>query len=330
MAKHTSRDDLESVATVYPDSGALGFLKQAVLPTAQPKANQARTQVAVEDEQPKSTKPAEDLSGKDNKPASKEDLQIWMLINMMAAKDKTDENGNLSASHISGFIKSLEALGVPTQPIKDIIEEVSGKPYADFEASASSGGYVSADAIVNHPRSGGRFSRDRGPLIGNANFDSARVLRVAGSDDAGVGKCARGVANVAENLGWRVERGHATGWDEKLSRSRDWVRLRVDPAHAPVGSLLVFDSDVELGKNARNRGGGVYGHVELVTQARDGHKVFVSDKARDNWGGSVPDNYAGAFLYVGPNAPAGNLQLAAQINGGGSRLAQSGPAPSIG
>jgi hypothetical protein len=151
-------------------------------------------------------------------------------------------------------------------------------------------------------------------LISNDGFNSQRALSIAGSDNAGGGYCARGTRNILVGMGFNAPTGNAEDWDQQLSRT-GWVRLRgVTPGNAPEGSLLFYDSDDGNGRRARNNGGGKYGHVEVVAE-QGGERLFVSDKARRNAGGSVPDNFEGAFIYVGRNAPEENYEILRRFNG---------------
>lgn len=258
------------------------------------------------------------------KDSEKSDISSWMLLSVFAEKSHAEDQP-ITSNSIADFIKGLEAMGVDTSGVRKIVENISGQPYETFAKSNSSREYSVGDFYssertgVNIPRNSGAS----GPRISNEGFDSARAIQISQTDNAGGGYCAKGTANILERMGIPIQRGHATGWDENFEGSRNWVRLKgVSPASAPEGSVLTYDSDLERGKPARNKGGGTYGHVEIVAHNRDGQNVYVSDKARHNAGGSVPDNYAGAFMYVGPGAPASNMQIAQRINGGGVQMAR--------
>jgi hypothetical protein len=141
---------------------------------------------------------------------------------------------------------------------------------------------VSRNGVVNVP-SDGRFS-------------SAEALRTCRSDNARGGYCGRGVHNVLESQGYRVTNGDGHNWDQTLPRD-GWVMLRgVNARNAPEGAVLVYDSDVQDGRRARNNGGGKFGHVEVVCYDANGNRKYVSDAARDNFGGTVPDNFVGAYV----------------------------------
>ena len=101
-------------------------------------------------------------------------------------------------------------------------------------------------------------------------------------------------------LGFSVTRGNAHDWDNSLP-SNGWTLLNMPPEQCPPGSILWFDSDVRAGKplstysSGKVTGGAKYGHVEIVTTTADGQRLYVSDKARSNWGGTVPHNYGGCY-----------------------------------
>ncbi len=139
-------------------------------------------------------------------------------------------------------------------------------------------------------------------VLTQTGFNSDLAARIARSDNAGGGYCARGTRNILTAMGYVSPRGDAHTWDEQMARSPHWVRLDgVTPQTAPEGAVLFYDRT-----SANAKGGGArYGHVEIVV---DGG--FASDKVRSNYGGTVKGNFEGAYIYVGPNAPAENLQLA--------------------
>jgi hypothetical protein len=131
---------------------------------------------------------------------------------------------------------------------------------------------------------------------GVSGFDSARAIQFSNTDNASLGFCARGVANILQNQNLGNFRGVDAHDMINLTNSQGWVRLpNVTPQNAPVGALLLFNSDVRLGKSPRNKGGGKFGHAELVVD-NNGQRGYVSDKVRNNFGGSVPDNFQGAWV----------------------------------
>ncbi len=241
-------------------------------------------------------------------------------------QNQADENDSVSARGITNFVSALEAVGVNVDPIKKAIETVTGKSYAEF-ASSDPETRISGSDFSSY----GPFA-SRLPVMSNAGFDSARAIAISRSDNAGGGYCARGTKNILDAMGMRVEGANATHWDTNLSRSRNWVRLSgINAANAPEGAVLVFNNNEEAGRGRLNNGRGAqYGHVEVVAEGAHGERLFISDAARRNAGGSVPQNFAGAFLYVGPNAPQSNLEIAARINHQGQQMVASHHAPSPG
>jgi surface antigen len=133
----------------------------------------------------------------------------------------------------------------------------------------------------------------------DGKFDSDRALYLSRRDNARAGYCAKGVANILIDQGYPVQRANAKYWDENLQNDPRWVRLDgVSPEDAPEGAVLCFDSDPELGKRLRRNGGGSkYGHVEVVAKNSDGENIYISDAARTKFGGSVPENYVGAYVF---------------------------------
>jgi len=134
---------------------------------------------------------------------------------------------------------------------------------------------------------------------------SSSFFRTAASDNAGGGYCAKGVANILQAAGLDCTRGNAHTWDETLPQN-GWQMLEgVTPENAPPGAVIVYDRDT----NYSGKGGGAeYGHVEIVAVEADGDRKYVSDKARDNWGGTVPDNFVGVYIHPDLHKPLENGQ----------------------
>ncbi|MBA3458156.1 MAG: hypothetical protein H0T42_34060 [Deltaproteobacteria bacterium] len=131
------------------------------------------------------------------------------------------------------------------------------------------------------------------------DFDTRRALRTAQRDNARAGYCAKGVANVLEAQGLPVTRGDATNWWRTLPRLGWRLLPGVGPAEAPEGAVLVFTNNQQAGRAVtRRRGGQLYGHVEIVGMVGD-KRVYISDAVRNNYGGTVPDNFRGAYVYGG-------------------------------
>lgn len=229
-----------------------------------------------------------------------------LLLFSMFVGQNADQDISLTLKVIDDFLITLEQAGIDTTPIKNMIADATGEPYEQIAKAAPQERVSFA----------GYYTGKDEPLIRNEGFDSAKALKIAATDNAGGGYCAKGTANILEKMGYDIERGHAYKWDEMLPKN-GWVKLDgVRPEDAPEGAVLVFDKNAHGGRT----GGANYGHVEVVAE-KDGERTFVSDKARSNWGGTVPQNFEGAYMYVGKDAPPSNLTIANNINA---------PAPSPG
>ena len=122
-------------------------------------------------------------------------------------------------------------------------------------------------------------------------------LRQCRMDDAYGGYCAKGVANLLEHVGLGCQRGHAYTWKDTLPQN-GWIKLEgVTPENAPPGAVLIYDRSPRGVRNNDGKGGDDYGHVEIVTEDVNGRRQYVSDKARNNWGGSVPQNFVGVYVH---------------------------------
>ncbi len=141
---------------------------------------------------------------------------------------------------------------------------------------------------------------------------SSSFFRTAATDNAGGGYCAKGVANILQAAGLDCTRGNAHTWDDTLPQN-GWQKLEgVTPENAPPGAVIVYDRD----QNYRGKGGGAeYGHVEIVAIEADGDRKYVSDKARDNWGGTVPDNFVGVYIHPDLHKPLENGQYSSTLVG---------------
>ncbi len=145
-------------------------------------------------------------------------------------------------------------------------------------------------------------------------------------------------------LGRGLKGGNGQDW-EKILSDAGWRAVRVTTPHkAPLGSVLVYSSDVRLGKIARGTPGSYYGHVEMVALAADGSRLYVADMPRERPGGSVPDNFTGR-AWVPPGTLLGTPPpVTAQIDtlmgerlkmaldffeSGSQRAALDTPAPSL-
>lgn len=199
----------------------------------------------------------------------------------------------LSAGDTEILQQNLNALGYEAGPVDGdagpktfagIDSYLSDNPDAVQEIAqrAYEGDTASVTAFTESP-AGGESDR----------FDSDRAVDYSRVDNAGGGYCAQGVANILKDQGIPCERGHAYTWDQRLER-QGWQRLEgASPETAPEGSVLYYDRTTSAGVG----GGAQYGHVEVVATNDDGDRSFVSDKARSNWGGTVPQNYGGAYVH---------------------------------
>lgn len=122
------------------------------------------------------------------------------------------------------------------------------------------------------------------------------------NDNADTGWCAKGVGNILEQMGLEdgvhFQRNNAHHWDDHLrARPDEWQEIDVsrdDFASLPPGAIIVFENDSNF---TQGQGGGAeFGHVEMVARDDNGDVRFISDRARENWGGSVPDNEYSVFL----------------------------------
>lgn len=136
-----------------------------------------------------------------------------------------------------------------------------------------------------------------GPSNNNrvGEFDTARAWDTMISDDAGSNQCGRGVANILEDQGHTVTRGHGHTWNENLE-ARGWEKVSIsDPSEAPIGSVLVYEhSGINNGRGAQ------YGHVEIVSQNPAGGRSYISGGSSPRPGGSVRQNWDG-YAWLPPN-----------------------------
>lgn len=154
---------------------------------------------------------------------------------------------------------------------------------------------------------------------------SNQAIQISNSDDAGSGYCAKGVANILEQMGYPVTRGNATDWKSTLP-ANGWTRMNgVTPDTAPVGTVCFFDNDASVGKPNRGTGGGSFGHVEIVATHPDGRRTYISDSARNNWGGTVPDNFGGCYYYGSAAAGGTTTNPACSAQAGGGQQANYTP-----
>lgn len=123
-----------------------------------------------------------------------------------------------------------------------------------------------------------------------------RDLTVTSATDAiPPGWCGRAMLSllIKSGLGKGLKPGNGQDW-EKILADAGWRPVKVaSPARAPLGSVLVYLGDQRLGKRPRGTPGGYFGHVEMVSLAPGGGRIYVADNPRPVPGGSVPDNFTG-------------------------------------
>ena len=115
------------------------------------------------------------------------------------------------------------------------------------------------------------------------------------------GYCGIGVYNILDAIGMAdglpTSGRHGFAYAEHLPEA-GWVKLEgVTPENAPPGAVLVYDKRPRSQQNGDGGGGDEFGHVEIVAVETDGTRQYVSDKARTNFGGTVPDRFVGAYIH---------------------------------
>ena len=240
---------------------------------------------------------------------SRHPLFFWFMSQLMVQMNDTIDGQDPSSLTRTQFkdlvdnsIQALQASGAITEEQAAQMRDFTGQNLGLFSQAFTSQ----------------RQEWTRQGIITETGFDSARALRIAASDNAGGGYCARGVRNILTAMGWDNTR-HASAYQLAGTLEGDgWVRLRgVRPQDAPEGSLLLFDKLRGSEMDGRDGQGKFHGHVELVTIGEDGQKRYTSDATRNNWGGSVGDQYLGAYMYVGRGAPPENHALVRQYSNAG-------------
>ncbi len=140
--------------------------------------------------------------------------------------------------------------------------------------------------------------------------------KAAKIDDAGLFRCARGVANLLKKAGLPYTSGDGYQWKDSLPKN-GWVRLEgVTPENAPPGAVVAYDRDPEK-RRKHNGAGSQFGHVEIAAIGADGKRKYISDDVRDRAGGTVPHNFAGVFWHpkMGP-PPTVDTFMTAQLQQG--------------
>lgn len=159
------------------------------------------------------------------------------------------------------------------------------------------------------------------PVSDNPYQLSSLFLHQSRVDDAGGGYCAKGVANLLEHVGLGCQRGDAYTWKDSLPKN-GWIKLEgVTPDNAPPGAVLVYDRN---SNHQGKSGGAAFGHVEIATVDVNGKRQYVSDKARDNWGGTVPQNFVGVYVHPSLHKTMDGIHYTPNLDGNsGIRLAQN-------
>lgn len=185
-----------------------------------------------------------------------------------------DLAGALSAGDIAGAGLALAA-------IASMLTCVPGVTSPDSSSDPSPN--------VPTPSTGGACGS---PTSGWTEEQCREAARIAETDNAPLKYCARGTANILEGMGLgSVGRGvNGDGMGGALGGA-GWANQNCPPDQAPNGAVLTYgNSGATTGS-----GGARYGHAEIKCTI-DGTTVYISDAVRYNPGGSVPQNYEGAWV----------------------------------
>ncbi|MFZ4777860.1 MAG: hypothetical protein ACOYM3_21030 [Terrimicrobiaceae bacterium] len=121
------------------------------------------------------------------------------------------------------------------------------------------------------------------------------LTMTSATDGIPSGWCGRAMYSLLNKsgLGKGLKQGNGQDW-EKILYDAGWRPVKTSsPARAPMGSVLVYAGDRRMGKMPRGTPGGYFGHVEMVSLAPNGGRIYVADCPRPIPGGSVPDNFTG-------------------------------------
>jgi len=135
--------------------------------------------------------------------------------------------------------------------------------------------------------------RGANPLLKGNMLQSLTVT--SATDGIPSGWCGRAMLSLLNKAGLSkgLKPGNGQDW-EKILSDAGWKPVKVtNPARAPLGSVLVYSGDQRLGKIPRGTPGGYFGHVEMVSLAPNGGRIYVADCPRPIPGGSVPNNFTG-------------------------------------
>ncbi|MBE2205492.1 MAG: CHAP domain-containing protein [Chthoniobacterales bacterium] len=136
-----------------------------------------------------------------------------------------------------------------------------------------------------------------------------RITVTSATDGIPSGWCGRAMLSLLNKsgLGKGLKPGNGQDWEQILATA-GWRPVKVSsPTRAPLGSILVYTGDRRKGKMPRGTPGGYFGHVEMVSLAPGGGRIYVADSPRPVPGGSVPDNFTGR-AWVPPGTMLGAPQ----------------------
>ena len=142
-----------------------------------------------------------------------------------------------------------------------------------------------------------------------------RLTVESATDGIPSGWCGRAMLSLLNKsgLGRGLKPGNGQDWENILSDA-GWKPVKVaSPARAPLGSVLVYSGDQRLGKIPRGTPGGYFGHVEMVSLAPNGGRIYVADCPRLIPGGSVPNNFTGRAWVPPGTMLAAPLPVDSQI-----------------
>lgn len=139
-----------------------------------------------------------------------------------------------------------------------------------------------------------------GPTTGGTyGWTQAHTDYVKNFNYASWGRCGETVGNILANLCLPQANGNGNMWHDALMNTAGWEKMGYTPQNAPAGCILTYTDDVSAGRpgGARNDAGGTYGHVEMSL----GPGCYKHGPTCDSThGGSVPDNFTGAFCCTDP------------------------------
>lgn len=171
----------------------------------------------------------------------------------------------------------------------------------------------------------------------NTAFQVADAIRAG--NGGRTGRCAFGVRSILDEFpdlkeDRGVGLGHAWQVPANLER-RGYTHMPLNEASdAPVGCILVYDCNDPKPCRSDNGGGGGarYGHIEIVATRPNGARVYVSDYADADAGGTVPRNLLGCWYRhsapegatAGQCAPGGETSGNSTAGGGSSAAGLTG------